>query len=356
MPTAHINRIATAVPPHDVHRPFVDFAETLLPSGTMRSLFRRMVRLSGIEHRYSFVQPVPTDDGQWRDAEELYVVGNFPTTARRMSAFEQYAPRLAKCALNRLALTPDERASVTHVLVTTCTGLYAPGLDFDVVRLLGLNPSVERTMIGFMGCYAAINALKSAHHIVRSTPEARVLILNLELCSLHMQETDDLEQVLSFLLFADGCSAALVTADAQGLALDSFLAVSIPETGHLITWKIRDGGFDMQLSGQVPGELRRAMKDSGTQFTRGRDPLSFDLWAVHPGGRTILDAVEQGLELPPDSMRFSREILARFGNMSSATVMFVLQQILAEAQSGQQGCAMSFGPGVTAETMLFHAA
>ena len=129
--------------------------------------------------------------------------------------------------------------------------LYAPGLDFDVVRHLGLSSSVERTIIGFMGC-AAINALKSAHHIVRSAPESRVLILNLELCSLHMQQTADLEQILSFLLFADGCSAALVSGDARGLALDSFLAVSIPETSHLITWKIRDGGFDMHLSGQVP--------------------------------------------------------------------------------------------------------
>ncbi len=356
MIAAHINRIATAVPPHDVHRPFVDFAETLLPPGTTRSLFRRMSRMSGIEHRYSFVQPVASDDGQWRDAEELYVVGNFPSTGRRMSAFERYAPRLAVCALNRLAITAGERASITHVLITTCTGLYAPGLDFDVVRHLGLNTSVERTMIGFMGCYAAINALKTAHHIIRSTPESRVLILNLELCSLHMQETQDLEQILSFLLFADGCSAALVSADQQGLALDSFLAVGIPETCHLITWKIGDGGFDMHLSGQVPTELRRAMKETGAQVTRGRDPLSFDLWAVHPGGKTILDAVEHGLELPPEAMRFSRDILARFGNMSSATVMFVLQQVMESAKSGQQGCAMSFGPGVTAETMLFHAA
>jgi alpha-pyrone synthase len=356
MTTAHINRIATAVPPHDVHRPFVEFAETLLPAGTTRSLFRRMSRMSGIEHRFSFVQPMASDDGHWRDAEDLYVVGNFPSTARRMQAFERYAPRLAQGALNRLALTAAERESITHVVITTCTGLYAPGLDFDVVRHLGLDPSVERTMIGFMGCYAAINAIKSANHIVRSAPESRVLIVNLELCSLHMQETQDLEQILSFLLFADGCSASLVSADPQGLALDSFLAVGIPETCHLITWKIGDGGFDMHLSGQVPAELRRAMKESGTQFTRGRDPLSFDLWAVHPGGRTILDAVENGLELPPEAMRFSRDILARYGNMSSATVMFVLEQVLANAQSGQQGCAMSFGPGVTAETMLFHAA
>src|SRR5215472_2242817 len=356
MNAAFINRIATAVPPNDVHRAFVDFAQTMLPEGTMRSLFKRMVRLSGIDHRYSFVEPVQNEGEAWRDAEEIYVPGSFPSTARRMQAFEKFAPKLAGCALNKLGVTEEERRSISHVIVTSCTGLYAPGLDFDIVRHLGLNPSVERTMIGFMGCYAAVNALKSANYIVRAQPDAKVLVLNLELCSLHFQETPELEQVLSFLLFADGCSASLVSADPQGLALDSFLAVGLPESSHLITWRIGDGGFDMHLSGQVPGEIKRAMKDVGSAVTRGRDTQEIDLWAVHPGGRTILDAVEQGLELPADALRFSRDILSRYGNMSSATVMFVLQQVMAQAKSGQQGCAMSFGPGVTAETMLFHAA
>lgn len=356
MSTAYINRIATAVPPHDVHRAFVDFAERLLPEGTTRSLFKRMARMSAIDHRYSFVEPIKAEGVQWRDAEEIYVPGSFPSTARRMQVFEQFAPRLAGCALNKLAVTERERRSITHVVVTSCTGLYAPGLDFDIVRHLGLDPSVERTMIGFMGCYAAVNALKSAHYIVRSEPTARVLLLNLELCSLHLQETQDLEQILSFLLFADGCAACVVSADPVGLAIDSFRAINLPNTSKLITWRIGDGGFDMQLSGQVPGEIKRTLKEAGSEVTRGREVREFDLWAVHPGGRTILDAVEQGLELPADALRFSRDILSRFGNMSSATVMFVLQQVLAAAESGQQGCAMSFGPGVTAETMLFHAA
>jgi predicted naringenin-chalcone synthase len=130
----------------------------------------------------------------------------------------------------------------------------------------------------------------------------------------------------------------------------------IPGTSDLITWRIRELGFDMQLSGKVPGELGRAMKEIGTKITRGKDPLSIDLWAVHPGGRSILDSVEKGLSLPEDALIHSREVLARFGNMSSATVMFVLQRMMQSAQAGQQGCAMSFGPGVTAETMLFHAA
>lgn len=355
MTTAYIQRIATATPPYDVHRPFVDFAESLLPVGTTRSLFRRMARLSSIDHRYSFLEPIGDSGSGWRDSQGMFVPGSFPSTARRMQVFEEFAPRLAATTLDRLQVTEEERRGITHVIVTCCTGLYAPGLDFDIIHHLGLSTSVQRTFIGFMGCYAAINALKAADYIVRAEPTARVLVLNLELCTLHMQETADLEQILSFLLFADGCAATLISAEPRGLAIDNFLAVTLPGTSHLITWRIRDGGFDMQLSGQVPAEIKRTLKEAGGQVTRGRDPHSIDLWAVHPGGRTVLDAVENGLELAPESLRFSRDILARYGNMSSATVMFVLQQVMAAAQSGQQGCAMSFGPGVTAETMLFHA-
>jgi predicted naringenin-chalcone synthase len=356
MTTAHINRIATAVPPHNVHKAFIAFAAGLLPEGTMRNLFRRMARLSAIESRYSFVNPISTEDGGWKDEQQVFEPGNFPTTARRMQWFEQFSPQLAHSALDALSLTESDRKSVTHVIVTSCTGLYAPGLDFEVVHHLGLDTSVERTMIGFMGCYAAINALKSAHHIVRSQPDAKVLVMNLELCTLHFQEAHELEQVLSFLVFADGCAASLISAEPRGLAIDNFLSVQIPETSHLITWRIGELGFDMHLSGEVPGEIGRALRESGTLVTRGRDPLSIDLWAVHPGGRTILDSVERGLGLPADALSSSREVLAQFGNMSSATVMFVLRQIMQRAQAGQQGCAMSFGPGLTAETMLFHAA
>ena len=356
MTTAHINRIATAVPPHDVHKAFISFGATLLPEGTPRNLFRRMARLSAINRRYSFVNPSNSEDGSWHDEEQIYIPGDFPPTARRMQLFERFAPRLAQCALDKLSLSPAQRRAITHVIVTSCTGLYAPGLDFEVVRHLGLSTSVERTMIGFMGCYAAINALKSANHIVRSEPDANVLALNIELCTLHFQESHDLEQVLSFLVFADGCAASLVSAQPSGLAIDSFLAMQVPDTSKLITWRVGELGFDMHLSGEVPSEIGRALKESGTEITRGQPIDSIDLWAVHPGGRSILDSVEKGLGLAPDALACSRDVLARYGNMSSATVMFVLQQIAERAQAGQTGCAMSFGPGLTAETMLFHAA
>lgn len=352
MTTAYLNRIATAVPEHDVHDVFVIFAEKMLADPRLRAVFRRMANRSAITHRYSFLNPQPGPDRfSAHDANEFYRLGNFPTTSRRMELFEQTAPLLMRKAVDRLALSDAERAGITHVLVTCCTGLYAPGLDFEIVEHLGLSPGVERTMVGFMGCYAAINALKLARHIVRSEPEAGVLMLNLELCTLHFQETQDLEQVLSFLVFADGAAASLITAQEQGFGLDSFKAVMVPDTQALITWKIRGLGFDMLLSGEVPGHLGRALRESG--LTAEREGI--DLWAVHPGGRSILDAVEKGLDLPHDALAASREVLSCFGNMSSATVMFVLQRLMQQALPGQRGCAMSFGPGLTAETMRFHA-
>jgi predicted naringenin-chalcone synthase len=351
MTTAYLNRIAIAVPKHDVHAPFVVFAEMMLADPRMRAVFRRMASRADIAHRYSFLDPQKAS-GHFssHDAHDFYRPGNSPNTARRMELFEQSAPLLMKKAVDQLALNQKERSGITHVLVTCCTGFYAPGLDFEIVDHLGLSTGVERTMVGFMGCYAAINALKLARHIVRSDPKAGVLMVNLELCTLHFQETQKLEQVLSFLVFADGAAASLITGIEQGFALDSFKAVMVPETRGSITWKIRDLGFDMLLSGEVPRELGRALHQG--ELMAERDGV--DLWAVHPGGRSILDAVEKGLELPVNALEPSREVLSCFGNMSSATVMFVLERMMQQARSGQRGCAMSFGPGLTAEMMRFY--
>lgn len=356
MPQAFINRIATGAPPHDVHETFLRFGQVMLAHEPRRlALFNRMAERSGIAHRYSFLEPDP--GGEVVDTEGFYRRGAFPDTATRMKKYEACAPRLAVETVEKL-LAGEDRSRITHIVVTSCTGLSAPGIDLELIERCGLPSTAERTMVGFMGCYAAVNALKLARHIVRSEPKARVLAVNLELCSLHLHETDDLEEILSFLLFADGCAAALISADPVGVEMKSFRAALVPDTKELIRWNIRQQGFDMVLSGGVPGAIRNALTNARDDILGGANDI--ELWAVHPGGRTVLDAVEQAFALPPEALKASRGVLHDFGNMSSGTVMFVLDRIMREAEAqksaGKNGCAMSFGPGLVAETMMFRMA
>jgi predicted naringenin-chalcone synthase len=287
------------------------------------------------------------------DADGFYSLGQFPSTAQRMRRYEIEAPILGARAINRLAFGEATR-EITHLIVTSCTGYYAPGIDLDLVERCGLDPSVERTVIGFMGCYAAITALKLAHHIVRSEPGAKVLVLCLELCTLHLQETDDIECLLTFLLFGDGCSAAVVSAEPIGLSLERFHAVLVQPAADQITWNIRDFGFDMVLSGQVPSTLADALRSNLDRVLPAQSADTIDMWAVHPGGRSVLDAVEGAFSLRQSQLAASRAVLRQYGNMSSPTVMFVLEALMHEKMpAGARGCAMAFGPGLTAETVLF---
>jgi alpha-pyrone synthase len=353
--TAYINRIATGVPPHQVHGAFVHFARQMIGDPRKRSIFEQMAKRGQIDRRWSCL--LPSED--WKSAsiggKEFYALNAFPTTGERMRQYEPAALALAGETAAKLGLG-CLASKITHVIVTSCTGFSAPGLDLQLVQRFGLNPSVERTIIGFMGCYAAINALKLARHIVRSAPASKVLIVSIELCTLHFQPTSDLEQLLVFLLFADGCAAALVSAEPEGLALDRFYSAVLPETADQMGWHIGDGGFDMMLSGRVPASLCAALRSQSSQILAGSPPAGIDLWAVHPGGKSVLDAVETAFVLPPRALEASRHILRQFGNMSSATVLFVLQLFLEDSGRGANGCAMAFGPGLTAETMLFRAA
>lgn len=349
---AYLNRVSTAVPSNDVHRAFIDFAAALLGGGRSGPVFERLVQRSQIDHRWSVLTPTDGGGPDVLDAEGVYRRGAFPSTADRMRLYERFALGLAAEAVGGLELGEGAR-SVTHLIAVSCTGLSAPGLDLQLVERCGLDPSIERTVVGFMGCYAAVNALKLARHIVRSEPEARVLVVSVELCTLHLQETSDLEQVLSFLVFGDGCAAALVSSDPVGLSLDRFHAALLPEASEQITWTVGDQGFDMFLSGQVPASIGTALRTGRERILDGVAMEDVDLWAVHPGGRSVLDAVETTLGLPPAALDVSREVLREFGNMSSATLLFVLERLMGRARPGERGCAMAFGPGLTAETLLF---
>lgn len=360
MTTAHVNAIGTAVPPHRVHDTFVAFVRQTLQDPKAARLFDRMAALSGIEQRFSYLEPDTLPDGRITDRERFYGEGDWPSTGERMARYEQLAPQLAVEAIGAIGID-DPCRGITHLIVASCTGFIAPGLDQRIVEATGMNPSVERTVVGFMGCYAAVNALRLAHHIVRSEPDARVMVVNLELCTLHFQRTQDLGKLLSMLLFGDGAAAAIVTADPSGIALADFRSVAIPGSADAITWRIGDQGFDMHLDGQVPAFIADALRQERERndpggVLRGQSPADIDVWAVHAGGRSILDAVERALDLAPSCLQPSRNVLRRFGNMSSATLMFVLADMLEQARTRQDdanGLAMAFGPGLAAETFRF---
>ena len=347
MTAAHINAIGLALPPHEVRAPFTRFARRQIAE-PRRAVLDRMMARSGIARRWSVLRAEATAAGL--DAEGFYTYGAFPSTAARLRRYDAEAAGLAEAACRGV-----ETEGVTHLLVASCTGMAAPGVDLQLAERLGLDPSVERTLIGFMGCYAAINALRLARQIVLAEPGARVLVVCVELCTLHLQETDDLQTVLSFAIFGDGAAAALVTAEDHGFRLDGFRTQVMPADRGLITWHVGDQGFDMVLSGEVPAALRRSLPEAARAILPEGEDVG--LWAVHPGGKSILDAVESALELPGDALDVSRGVLRDCGNMSSATVLFVLERMLARgAAPGTRGLAMAFGPGLTAEAMRFAAA
>ena len=343
----HLNAIGTAVPANEVHGLFTDYAPRLLGDPRGRRLFARMAERCGIEHRYS-VLARSERPGQL-DQAGLYRDGAFADTGARMQVFEERAPDLAFRAAVDLE---DGLEGITHLVVVSCTGFAAPGLDLDLIDRLALNPGVERTSIGFMGCYAAINALRFAGHVVRSEPNARVLVVCLELCTLHLQETSDLEQVLSFLIFADGAAAALVTAEPRGLALARSATVLAPEAADQITWRIGRTGFDMKLAGGVPATIAALLPRHLPEILTGGTAEAIEHWAIHPGGRSVLDAVARALDLEPEKLATSRDVLRRYGNMSSATVLFVLKEMLASRIRGP-GCVIAFGPGLAIESLMF---
>ncbi|WP_349369626.1 type III polyketide synthase [Salinarimonas sp.] len=353
--TAHLNAVGVATPPNQIHEAFIAFAEGTLSQRRDRTLFRRMAGRAGIARRWSTFRP--THDERL-DEERFFRRGAFPGTAARMRRYSEHAPVLAEAAVRDLAARADLGA-VTHLITVSCTGFCAPGIDQRLVERLALDPDIERIAISYMGCSAAVNGLKTARHIVRSEPQARVLVVCVELCTLHLQEVDRLESLLSAMLFGDGAAAALVTAEETGFALESFRAVTIPATQDRITWDIGDTGFLMHLSGAVPQAIAEALEAERARndprgVLGGRRPEDYALFAVHPGGRTVLDAVAQGLNLPDTALGPARDVLRENGNMSSPTVLFVLRRLMdARGAAGEPGLGMAFGPGMVAETFRF---
>ena len=273
-----------------------------------------------------------------------------------MEVYRREAPELAVQAARALEARGADLATVTHLVITSCTGFYAPGLDIDLIRLLNLRRDVRRTIIGFMGCYAGITGLRHASDMVRADPEARVLMINIELCTLHLQQDAPMDRQVAAMLFSDGCAASLISARPEGFRLEAFTTGLSLEDADKMSWLVGDQGFAMTLDVEIPDCIRDYLARDLETFERAaRDPQS--LWAIHPGGRAILDAVRTACSLSAEQIAPARKVLADYGNMSSASVLFVFDQLLrtVKLERALPGMALAFGPGLTIETLAFTA-
>ncbi|MCA9144443.1 MAG: type III polyketide synthase [Planctomycetaceae bacterium] len=281
-----------------------------------------------------------------------------PTTQERMALFAEHARPLATDASSRaLDHAGISGADITHLITVSCTGFDAPGVDIHLFDQLGLPNTTQRLHIGFMGCHGAINGLRAARGLVAADPKAKILLCAVELCSLHFKFQWDPERMLGNALFADGAAALVLgnneTTDEVIYKVRDTGSCLLEDSRDAITWNIGDAGFDMSLSNRVPDLISEQLKPWLTAWlaARGHTIESVALWAVHPGGPRILNAVEESLGLHSDALSTSRAILNDYGNMSSPTVLFVLQRFLEQKVTGP--CVLlGFGPGLMAEVAL----
>ncbi|MBO1900923.1 type III polyketide synthase [Leucobacter weissii] len=323
---------------------------------------------SGIETRYAVIggadglSPAFAGDG-----DRLLA----PTTGERNAIYRREAPPLSAAAAGDAILrSGHEAAEITHVVTASCTGFFAPGPDFLLVRDLGIPRTVERYHIGFMGCAAAFPALRAATRICDAQPGSVALVVCTELCSLHLRTSSDPEQIVASAVFGDGAAAAIVSSatprtDDALLEVGGFTTAVTHEGEQDMDWTIGDHGFEMRLTAEVPRIIGREIvgvvdrmlgSGSGGADGDGTEAVErIDGWAVHPGGRSVLDRVQAGLGLPDELMGHSRAVLRDYGNMSSATILFILRRMLADESlgDGAQLAGLCFGPGLTVETARF---
>lgn len=278
-----------------------------------------------------------------------------PTTAERMALYAAEAPPLAtRASAAALAESGFAPGTVTHLVTVSCTGFAAPGVDLALISELGLPPTVQRTNVGFMGCHGALNGLRVANAFATADPAARVLLCAVELCSLHYYYGSAADKLVANAIFADGAAAVVGCAGGAGWRLAASGSCLIPGSADDMAWTVGDRGFEMTLSRRVPALVARHLRPwlEGWLAANGLALAAVGSWAVHPGGPKIVTAVQEALGLPDAALAASRGVFAEYGNMSSATVPFVLRRLRAEG-APRPCVALGFGPGLVAEAALF---
>lgn len=353
-----ITSIATANPPFKIQQQevleFMIKAHGL--NGEEASKLKILYRATGIQSRYSVIQ-----DYQSSLIRNFFPANDalepFPSTKDRLQLFQQEAIKLC-VDVSRKVLNGTATESVTHLITVSCTGMYAPGIDIELVDILGLNGHVERTGIHFMGCYAAFNAIKVADAICTAHDNAVVMIVCVELCSIHLQKEKVNDFMLANALFGDGAAALIMRSrPAVGINLKTTAFFNdLHRNGHDdMAWKIGDFGFEMRLSAYVPEVIQSGIGTLIKKLMEKSSIRQLDFFAIHPGGKKILQVIENELHITRKDNQAAHDVLAAFGNMSSPTILFVLKKLFDQFNPDDVGknlLGLAFGPGLTLESML----
>ncbi len=371
MTSFQILGLGTALPQHSVsQKAAVMFAQTVVSpescdSNNLPGLIQVLYRRGGIQSRYSVLLEASSEEEAL--AERFYWTTRGPEdrgpgTAERMQRYEREASQLTvQAATNALIDAGVDPQQLTHLVTVSCSGFSAPGVDLDLIEKLGLNRTVSRTHVGFMGCHGALNGLRVARAIALSEPDAIVMVCAVELCTLHYQYGWDPQKIVANSLFADGAAAVVGRGSVDRASTDVALpggvvgnySFVVPDTADMMTWKIGDHGFEMTLSPEVPGIITRYLPSALSEFLGRFDLTISDVrsWAVHPGGPRILAATAEAAGLSDAQIDPSVSIFQRCGNMSSPTVLFILEEL--RRRQMETPCVMlGFGPGLNVEMAL----
>lgn len=385
--SAAIRGIGIATPPYSIsQRNSVEFARVILcveqpvavggdsgeqtaseggnPVGSSRAL-EALYRMSSVKRRGSVLlesdaltfDEAPLEQAFYPRAESPSERG--PSTGERNQRFAIESIPLAKtAAIAALTDAEMDASRITHLVVVTCTGFYSPGLDIQLIDQLGLSEETQRVQVGFMGCHGAINAMRVARGLIAADPDSNVLLVCVELCTLHYQYGWETDRVVSNAIFADGAAAMVISASASDAdhQLPQIVATGsklVANSEDAMSWKIGDHGFEMTLSAEVPGIIESKLHPFLSQWLSRQNMKLSDIagWAVHPGGPRILRSVQTALELTDDDLAASRQILANHGNMSSPTMVFILNHF-ASSNTNRPWLMLGFGPGLEVEVAL----
>jgi len=353
--------IATAVPDHKLaSEVFADFMiDACRLHDVQAAQVKRLSQRTGIINRHSVIRDFgkPREEWAFFDRDFPAIV---PSTYKRNELYIQHAPKLAlQAATEAIKRWGGLPSDITHVISVSCTGFIAPGIEFLLHEQLGMKNTVQRYGLNFMGCFGAFRGLALADSFAQQSSKNRVLLVCTELCSLHIQTEFTLNYIIGNALFADGAAAVIVGTQPREhekilWELDHFKFFALPDSQEVMTWKVGEHGFIMNLGPEVPVHIGNNIKSIGQELVAGHTTLDKISWLIHPGGKSIISVIEKACDINPEKTQASWDILANYGNMSSPTFLFVLERDLALKNNREWGIGLAFGPGLSVDGVLLH--